>query len=96
MPSQLSTLSTGHPLAIHNRPHREFGHLTHAETTRILARWIDDLRRDNRHAQYRIRQLELRLGIEEGMPLDDLYSYWLDSHAPHQIVDLARELEVMA
>lgn len=63
------------------------------ETVRILSRWVRELRRDLRCAQYRISQLELRLQIEERMPLDDIYSYWLEQHQPAQLVELAAELE---
>lgn len=65
------------------------------DAIRILARWNTDLRRDLRIANRRIKRLELRLGIEEAMPLDDLYGYWLDHHTPAQIVALAGELEAV-
>lgn len=62
---------------------------------KVLARWVRELRRDLRNAQYRIRQLELRLQIQENAPLTDIYSYWLDNHPADQLVDLARELEAV-
>lgn len=69
--------------------------MTSRQATPILARWVRELRRDLRNANYRIAQLELRLQIEERMPLDDVYSYWLDTHQPAQIVQLAAELEAV-
>ena len=62
---------------------------------RVLSRWVRELRRDLRIAHYRIGQLELRLAIQEGQPLDDIYSYWLDRHEPQVIRDLAAELEAV-
>lgn len=69
--------------------------MTSRQATPILARWVRELRRDLRLAHYRNKQLELRLAIQEGKPLDDIYSYWLDHHQPDSIVRLAGELEAV-
>jgi len=70
-------------------------HTPKHEAIRVLARWVRELRRDLRNANYRIRQLELRLQIQDNTPLNDIYSYWLDTHEADQLVQLAAELEAV-
>jgi len=69
--------------------------MTSRQATPILARWVRELRRDLRNANYRIRQLELRLQIQDNTPLNDIYSYWLDTHEADQLVEIAAELEAV-
>jgi hypothetical protein len=69
--------------------------MTAEDAVPILARWTQELRRDLRVANYRIRQLELKLAIQEHAPLDDLHTYWLERGTPDSIVRLAAELEAV-
>lgn len=78
------------------RPSSPTVSMTAADAMPILTRWVRELTRDLNLANYRVRQLELRLHIKENAPLDDVYSFWLDNYPPDRLVNLAAELELVA
>jgi len=70
--------------------------VTDGEAIRLLARWVRELRRDNRRLRGDLTLLRLELDQRQPAPprwFTAYHAWWIDRYSGPELVDLARELD---